>query len=110
MGKEDRGFAYHSSTGEIHRNGRERFMRESNCYDRNRGMRVMNNSDHFEMWKPVFNSYVDRERDHGRRLGIFLTISFKKKFLHLHVYSYHRVSEMGLHYNRIFICHIGLKI
>ena len=34
---------------------------------KHRGMRVLNNFDHVETWKPVLNSFFDREKDCSRQ-------------------------------------------
>ena len=44
---------------------------------KHRGMRVLNNFDHVETWKPVLNSFFDREKDGSRQL-----IIAKVKVLH----------------------------
>ena len=63
---------------------RERGLKQRKVFEeieslrqKHRGMRVLNNFDHVETWKPVLNSFFDREKDCSRQ-----SIIAKVKVLH----------------------------
>ena len=57
MGKEDGGLARHTTECQSDVEGIESLRQ------RNYGMRVLNNFDHVDPWKPILNSFFDRERN-----------------------------------------------
>ena len=76
MGKKDRGLAPHSveCTGNIDWEGakmvgretglRQRKVREriESLRERHHGMRVLNNHERLEMWKPILNDYFELKK------------------------------------------------
>ena len=77
MGKEDGGLARHTTEcqsdvdwGNAEIVARERGLKQRKILEgieslrqRNYGMRVLNNFDHVDPWKPILNSFFDRERN-----------------------------------------------
>jgi len=76
MGKEDGGLARHTvecqsgvDRGKAEIVARERGLRQRKALEgieslrqKHCGMRVLNNFDHVEVWKPMLNSFFDREK------------------------------------------------
>ena len=80
-GKEDGGLARHTMDcqsgvdwGNAEIVARERGLKQRKVLEgieslrhKDRGMRLLNNFDHVETWKPVLNSFFDREKDCSRQ-------------------------------------------
>ena len=81
MGKEDGGLARHTvecqsgvDWGNAEIVARERGLKQRKVLEgieslrqKHRGMRVLNNFDHVETWKPILNSFFDRKKDCSRQ-------------------------------------------
>ena len=81
MGKEDGGLARHTvecqsgvDWGNAEIVAREKGLKKRKVLEgieslrqKHREMRVLNNFDHVETWKPVLNSFFDREKDCNRQ-------------------------------------------
>ena len=77
MGREDGGLAWHTvecQSGNAEIVATERGLKQRKVLEgteslrqKHRGMRVLNNFDNVETWKPTLNCFFDREKDCSRQ-------------------------------------------